>query len=163
MPFVDSQPPQPMITAVPAMPAYSTTGKYFAEIFTRVHVRVVLVFVGALELRVNALSRPNACTTRTPSRLSCSVERFVEMRSRTSRYALFDTRRNQRLAKYTGGTITSTPSASCHEMYVTRMTAPTNRNTFCTNSTRPCEISSCSASMSEVMRATIRPVFSVSK
>ena len=37
------------------------------------------------------------------------------MRSRTSRYALFDTRRNQRLAKNTGGTITSTPSASCHD------------------------------------------------
>ena len=28
---------------------------------------------------------------------------------------MFDTRRNQRLAKNTGGTITSTPSASCHD------------------------------------------------
>ena len=38
------------------------------------------------------------------------------MRSRTSRYALFETRRNQRLAKNTGGTMTSTPSASCHDI-----------------------------------------------
>ena len=74
------------------------------------------------------------------------------MRSRTSRYALFDTRRNHRLAKYTGGTITSTPSASCHDMSTITMIAPTNRKMFCTNSTRPCEMSSCSASMSEVMR-----------
>ena len=29
---------------------------------------------------------------------------------------MFDTRRNQRLAKYTGGTMTSTPRASCHDM-----------------------------------------------
>ena len=43
------------------------------------------------------------------------------------------------------------------------MTAPMNKKMFCTKSTRPCEISSCIASMSEVMRATIRPVFSVSK
>ena len=51
-------------------------------------------------------------------------------------------------------------ATTCNRMTIT---APTNRKMFCTNSTRPCEISSCSASMSEVMRATMRPVFSRSK
>ena len=73
---------------------------------------------------------------------------------------MFDTRRNQRLAKYTGGTMMSTPSASCHDIKTITTTAPQNRKMFCTNSTRPCEMSSCIESMSEVMRATILPVFS---
>ncbi len=85
------------------------------------------------------------------------------MRSRTSRYALLETRRNQRLAKNTGGTITSTPIASSHDSTSMKITAPVKRKMFCTNSTRPCEMSSCIASMSEVMRAMMRPVFSVSK
>src|SRR3954447_19380305 len=99
IPRVVSQPPYPMITAVPATPAYSMIGKYLAEI------RTVCMFAWywssfvRLNFCANASSRPNAWTTRTPSRLSCSVLRFVEMVSRTSRYALFDTRRNHRLPK----------------------------------------------------------------
>ena len=57
----------------------------------------------------------------------------------------------------------STPSASCHDINTTTITAPANSKMFCTNSTRPVEINSCMASMSDVMRATILPVFSRSK
>jgi hypothetical protein len=61
------------------------TGKYLAE------ARVVYMFAAYWssfvfwKRIVNARSRPNACTTRTPSRLSCRVLRLAEMRSRTSR------------------------------------------------------------------------------
>ncbi len=85
------------------------------------------------------------------------------MRSRTSRYARFDSRRNQRLAKITGGTITSVQSASCQLRMTMKMIAPTKIKPFWTNATRPCETRSWSASMSAVMRVTSLPVFSFSK
>jgi len=59
--------------------------------------------------------------------------------------------------------MTSVTSASCQLMMKIAASAPKKIRMFWMNSTRPCEISSCSASMSEVMRATIRPVFSLSK
>ena len=80
--------------------------------------------------------------------------------SRTSRYARFDSRRNQRLAKITGGTMTSVQSASCQLRMKMTISAPMKIRMFWMNITSPTEMSSCSASMSEVMRDTSRPVFS---
>ena len=52
----------------------------------------------------------------------------VAMRSRTSRYALFDTRRNQRLAKqHRRHDDERCTSASCQVSTKITMTAPTNR------------------------------------
>ena len=84
-----------MITAMPTTPANSTNGKYFAEMRTVSRLASYCASFVSWNRAVNDRSRPNACTTRTPARPSCSVARFVPMRSRTSRYALFDARRNQ--------------------------------------------------------------------
>ena len=82
------------------------------------------------------------------------------MLSRTSRYARLDSRRNQRVAKYAGGTTTSVTSASCQLRTKIANTEPKNSSTFCTIVVRPDCTSSWSASTSEVRRDTNRPVCS---
>ena len=56
--------------------------------------------------------------------------------------------------------MTSVQSASCQLMMKMTISAPKKIRMFWMNITRPCEMSSWSASMSEVMRETSRPVFS---
>ncbi len=85
---------------------------------------------------------------------------FVPMRSRTSRYARFDSRRNHAVAHASGGTSTSVQAASSGLSTRTAITAPTNSSAFWTIDTRPCDTRSWSESMSDVMRATSWPVFS---
>src|SRR6266498_1905885 len=146
-------PPMPTMSAMPATPANSTIGKYFAEMRTVSMLASYCASFVSWKRRVNARSRANACTTRTPAKPSWSVERFWPMRSRTNRYALFDALRNQRLAITTGGTTTSVHSASFQLIRKITRIAPTKSRPFCTNMTRPICTSSCRASMSEVMRS----------
>ena len=87
----ESQPPTPMITAVPTTPAYSMIGKYHDEIFTVTRLARYCCSLVSSNRSVNEPSRPYACTTRMPSSPSWSVLMLVAMLSRTSRYALFDT------------------------------------------------------------------------
>ena len=111
--------------------------------------------------RVNASSRPNACTTRTPSRPSCNVAEV-----RRDAVAHLEVRLVRHAAEPPAARSTRAGrSRACRARAATTRrsrstTAPTKTKMFCTNSTRPCETSSCSASMSEVMRATSLPVFS---
>jgi len=72
----------------------------------------------------------------------------------------FDSVRNQRVAKYAGGTTTRVTSASCQLRMKIASTEPKNSNTFCTIEVRPDCTSSWSASTSDVSRETRRPVCS---
>ena len=60
------------------------------------------------------------------------------------------------VAHASGGTSTSVHAASSGLSTRTAITAPTNRSTFCTIDTSPCDTRSCRESMSDVMRATRR-------
>ena len=141
----------------------STNGKYLVEILTVSRFASNCASLVSRKRRVNDRSRPNACTTRTPASPSCSVARFVPIRSRTSRYAALAALRNQRVARTTGGTTTSMQSASCQLRMKITTIAPQKSSAFCTNIARPIWTSSCSASTSEVSRDTSRPVRSRSK
>ena len=66
--------------------------------------------------RRNTSSWLNACTTRTPAMPSWNELSVPPTFSRNSRYAWFDSRRNQFDALTSAGTTTSTPSASCQLM-----------------------------------------------
>jgi hypothetical protein len=97
-------------------------------------------------------------TTRTPERPSWNDVSVPPTRSRSARYALFDSRRNQLDAFASTGTPMSTPRASSQLIATITAMAPTNTNAFTMNIESPCDTSSCRASTSAVMRDTSSPV-----
>ena len=90
--------------AVVNRPANSITGRYQAEIFTERMWASKRRWLPCWKRSASTSSRPKACTTRTPAMPSWSCDSVLPMPSRTSRYALFESRWNLMLASTTNGT-----------------------------------------------------------
>ncbi len=153
-----------MITAIPTTPQNSTNGKYLVEIRTVSRLASYWASFVSRNRRVNARSRPNACTTRTPGETLLQGRRGCARCARGPRGRHGSTPAGTSGSpSVTGGTTIRMHSASCQLRMKITTSAPTKSSTFCTIEVRPCWTSSCIASTSDVMRATRRPVFSRSK
>ena len=146
--------------AVVNRPENSITGRYQAEIFTERMWAANSRWLPCSKRSASTSSRPKACTTRTPAMPSWSCESVLPMPSRTSRYALFESRWNLMLASTTNGTQIRHSRSSFHDTTASTNTDTTSRIPLLTNMSRPICTSSCSESTSLVMRDTITPAFS---
>ena len=108
-------------------------------------------------------SRAKACTIRIPDSPSWSVASVWPIRSRSVRYATFERRWKRTLDAITIGKATRHTADSRGDTIRIAISDPTSNRPFWTNISRPVWTSSVSASMSDVMRDTSRPVCSSPK